>query len=1222
MTPHNLLSSFFLLFAFQYSHGAAEWEVRPGYRTAPLNRGALGKPGFSELPSATTGISFTNRLEVSRYLTNQIYLNGSGVALGDVDGDGACDIFLCGLGGTSALYRNRGQFKFENFSRQAGLERLGLDATGAALADLDGDKDLDLIINSVAGGTALLWNDGRGHFSPKSAPTLNLPKGGMSLALADIDGDGDLDLYLCNYRTSTLRDHPNTRLQGDRIGGKLVVQKVNGRPTTEPDLVGRFILTDNGKIIENGEVDGLFRNDGKGNFELIPFVSGAFLDEDGLPLSDPPYDWGLSVAFRDLNGDGAPDIYVCNDFDSPDRIWINNGSGNFKAISKLSLRATSRFSMGIDFADINRDGWDDFIVLDMLSRSHSKRQVQVADIGTTLLPVGIIDNRPQYSHNTLFLGRGDGTYAQTAFFSGVARSEWSWTPCFIDVDLDGFEDLLVTTGHEMEMMNADVSQRAEEIKAQKKLSIPEQLALRKMFARLDPPTVAIRNRGDSTFEEVSHRWGFETRGVSHGMALGDLDGDGDLEAVVNNLNGQAGVYRNESGAPLVAVRLKGRSANTRGIGSKIWLHDGAVPVQSQEMMAGGRYLSSDDAMRVFAAGSLTNSMRLEVKWRGGKRQVISGVKANQIYEIEELESEAGPEKLKPPTTPLFEEVSQRLGHRHHEEGFDDFERQPLLPKKLSQLGPGLAWYDLNGDGWDDLVIGSGRGGQLGVFQNNGKGGFTRETNAPFEKIMTRDLATVLGTEFGLLVGSANYEDGLTNGGVLKVFDTRRRVSGESILGQDFSVGAMALADIDGDGTLDLFVGGRVKAGRYPEAVDSLILKNENGRLVIHEVLAKVGMVCGAVFSDLNADGKPDLILASDWGPIRVFHNQGGRFKEATQELGLGSLSGWWNGVSTGDFDGDGRMDIVASNWGLNSPYLATAEHPVKIYYGELEGNGRLALIESFFDPEMKAEVPERGFRPVSAVFPRIREKHSSFEAYGKATLQQIFGDPLTRAKTVQASHLQSMLFLNRGNRFEGKPLPMEAQLSPAFGVSVGDFDGDGHEDIFLGQNFFATKPDGFRNDAGRGLWLKGDGRGGLRAVPGQESGIKVYGEQRGTALCDFDHDGRIDLAVTQNGAETKLFRNAGGRPGLRVRLQGTVGNQAGIGAQMRLVFGEREGAMREIHGGSGYWSQDSVVQVLATPEAPSAISVRWPNGQATRSNIPTGASEIQVKHDGSLTVNR
>jgi hypothetical protein len=578
--------------------------------------------------------------------------------------------------------------------------------------------------------------------------------------------------------------------------------------------------------------------------------------------------------------------------------------------------------------------------------------------------------------------------------------------------------------------------------------------------------------------------------------------------------------------------------------------------------------------------------------------------------------------------PLFEEVSGLLNHRHHEEEYNDYARQPLLPRKLSQLGPGVAWQDVDGDGWEDLVIGSGKGGQLGVYRNDGKGGFSRMSGGPLDKPVARDQTTVIGLESGLLIGSANYEDGLTNGGCIRIYDLKRKASGESILGQRLSTGPLALADIDGDGDLDLFVGGRVVAGRYPEGADSLLMRNEGGNLVVAQRWEKLGLVSGAVFSDLDGDGKPELILACEWGPIRIFKNNGDKLVAwevpvtlKDQPSTLSRLTGWWNGVTTGDFDNDGRLDIVVSNWGLNSRYRTSQEHPRKLYYGDFGGGG-MDLIESCYEREMKTEVPERGLKFVALALPWMREQVGSFEAYGKASLQALYGEKLKQAEVVEVNTLETMVFLNRGDRFEGKALPREAQLSPAYAVCVGDYDGDGQEDIFLSQNFFAINPEMTRCDAGRGLWLKGEGKGSFTAVPGQESGIKVYGEQRGAALCDYDGDGRVDLVVTQNGAETKLYRNREAKAGLRVRLKGPAGNPTGAGATMRIESEDRLGPAREIHAGSGYWSQDSAVQVMTVSKPPTQIHVRWPGGKNTTSPVPVTAKEIEVNLDGSLKVIR
>jgi enediyne biosynthesis protein E4 len=865
----------------------------------PVQPIGTAKTGFSLLLPLETGIQFSNVLSDAAVAKNQILLLGSGVALGDVDGDGRCDVYLCRLEGPNVLCRNLGNWKFEDITGAAGVACPDQYSTGAVLADLDGDEDLDLLVNSIGGGTRCFVNDGKGRFAENTQAGFTNKFAATSIALADIEGDGDLDVYVANYRSTTIR---STGLQ---------VLNVNGKRVLKPEDRESYEFTSGGLLLEHAEPDFLYLNDGKGKFTAVSWTGGGFLDEDGKPLTAPQKDWGLSVMFRDMNGDRAPDIYVCNDFWSPDRVWINNGHGQFRAIDRLALRNSSTFSMGVDFSDINRDGRDDFLVLDMLSRDHARRMRQRAMAGQNFNDVTQIESRPQVERNTLFLNRGDGTYAEIAQLSGLHASEWSWGIVFIDVDLDGYEDALITTGHGFDTQDSDTEREISRRGPSSTNRIGQNVL---MYPRLRVPNLAFRNKGDLTFEEVSSAWGFDAVGVSHGIATADLDNDGDLDVVVNNLNAPAGIYRNNTAAPRIAVRLK------RGVGARI-----TVGNQTQEVISGGRYLSCDDGLRVFAPAK-----NIEVVWRSGRRSVISNAEPNRVYQIDETGS---------------------------------------MP-----------------------------------------------------------------------------------------FEPSRRVL------EPYFVAMNPVSDV-----------------HIPEPTN-------------------------VISADLNGDGRPEMIDARDWGPIRAVDPQG-KYKAR------------WNALAVADFDNDGRPDLVATSWGRNTPFQHYLRDELHLYTGE-------NVIEAYVDPKTRRVVPWRDRDTLAATMPWILERFSTDKAFGEASMEAIFGDRLKLMKELRVNTLDHMIFLNRGDHFEGKPLPIEAQFAPALAVAVGDFDGDGAQDIFLAENFFGVDPQTSRYDAGRGLWLRGDGKGDFRALSGDESGVKIYGEQTGVLLKDFDGDGKLDLAVKQNDAATKFYRNA------------------------------------------------------------------------------------------------
>ncbi|RMH14950.1 MAG: CRTAC1 family protein, partial [Gemmatimonadetes bacterium] len=577
------------------------------------------------------------------------------------------------------------------------------------------------------------------------------------------------------------------------------------------------------------------------------------------------------------------------------------------------------------------------------------------------------------------------------------------------------------------------------------------------------------------------------------------------------------------------------------------------------------------------------------------------------------------------STPLFEDATAALGVRHAERLFDDFARQPLLPAKLSQLGPGLTWSDVDGDGDPDLVVPSGAGGRLTVAVNAG-GRFRATRRGPStDQDQTTALPDPAG---GLLVGVMNYEaptpdSALRVPGVVALRGGRVRAVAPP---SPSATGPLALSDVDLDGDLDLFVGGRTVPGAYPRSAPSRLFLREAGRWVESEAAARAlegaGMVSGAVFTDVDGDGDADLVLALDWGAPRLYLNREGRLEDATAAWGLDGLTGRWNGVTAGDLDGDGRMDLVLTGWGRNTPLEANppdAEHPLRLYYGDFDASGTMDLIEAWWDSAAGDYTPRARLERLARALPYVRRRTTrTWTAYSTATVGQVLGPPAERAGIVEAAHLDHLLLLNRDGSFDARPLPRAAQLAPAFHASVSDLDGDGREDLFLSQNFFPNERFTFRFDGGRGLVLLGDGSGGLEPLSALRSGVAVYGDQRGAALADYDGDGRLDLAVAQNGAPVRLFHNTGARPGVRVRLQGGTGNPWGVGAVLRVVYDDGSlGPAREVRAGGGYWSVDDPVTVLGLRPGARAVRVRWPGGARSDAPLPGPGGTLVIRRPGA-----
>jgi len=1204
------------------------WHQEKGYRWSKLSPDASRHVGFKQLASSKTNIKFRNNLTKDDIFENRHYLNGSGVALGDVDGDGWTDIYFAQLDGPNKLYKNEGGFKFKDITDSAGVAHPNTFSTSAIFADVDGDGDLDLLVGSIASKNILYINDGKGHFKIKQNSGLDEAHGTMSMALADIDSDGDLDLYVANYKRKPVLDlFDVTDLSWQKTVKQKYQKGVDKDYTLKPPYDKQYTIMKRKDRLpvrkEIGRQDELFVNNGDGTFRKITDLKKRFLDSHGNPVG-LDQDWGLTAKFQDINRDDLPDLYVCDDYWTKDHMWINQGDGVFKEVDPLAIRNMSFSSMSVDFSDINRDGHWDYFVTEMLSPDHERKLRQYIPDDPYPVYIGDVNNQPQYNRNSLYVNRGDNTFAETSYYSGVEATEWSWASRFLDVDLDGYEDLLVTTGYSYDVQDLDAQDKwrnAMNRGPTKKKSYID------MYPPLELPNKIFKNAGGLKFKDVSKDWGFHEDDIAQGLATADLDHDGDLDLVMNRLNKKAAVYENKTTASRIAVRLKGKAPNTQAIGATVRLTGGPVS-QMDEIEDGGEYLSDSDQVLMFAANKDNPDHVLHIDWPDGKQTTIDSLKANRIYEIDEAQiakktSDSGENEGTNSTT--FKDVSGKIPVGHHEEPYDDFRVQPLLPIKLSQQGPGVSLIDFDSDGDDDLFISSGRGGKLAVFENKGGGQFSRISLGELTQKTSSDLTAILGWAgkdgTRILVGNANYEPAN-----IKLASARNYLlSGHSITKRDsisgiFSTtGPLAAADYDNDGDIDLFVGGRFVPTQYPADATSRLFKNENGTFHLDQTnsrkLKDLGLVTGAVFTDYDGDGDLDLLLSRAWDSLKLYKNENGNFVDVTKQVGLDQYKGWWNGVATGDFNNDGRPDIVATNWGLNSPYQLNTNHPLKMFYRDFNDDRQMDIIESYYDPDMQAYVPRRQLHSYSSISNTFAKGVANNKQFAESSVKEILGPYYKRTPSKEINTLATMVFINEGDHFSAHKLPKAAQLTAAFDAGVADYNNDGNEDIFLSQNFFDVRPNTPRLDAGRGLWLKGDGQGNFTAVPEQTSGIEVYGEQRGAALGDFNEDGRVDLAVSQNGATTKLYENRTTRAGIRVRLRGPAANRDAIGSSLRLVYADgSKGPRREIQTGSGYWSQNSTTQVLGInpDKKPVKIEVRWFDGTKKEVNYESGQKAYSI----------
>ena len=1191
-----------------------------------LTRRALAKAGeksevtgLQRMAGNTVGLDFLAALD-PEHQHRFLYRSGSafgGVAVGDVDGDGRPDVFLAGAAGRSALFRNTsagGGLSFEDVTKQSpGLDGGETWEVGAAFGDVDGDGDLDLYVCRYDSPNVLFLNDGSGRFAgAPEAWGAAISDASHSASFADYDRDGDLDLFVLTNR------YEDTA--GYRGGEGVTMEK--GRPALKPGFEKYYEVwyedEENWGVTTQGRENFLLRNDG-GKF--VDVTSAAGLSGRGE---------GLSTLWFDYDGDGWSDLYVANDLISLDQLWRNKGDGTFVNVMGDVVPHTAWFSMGSDFGDVNNDGAMDFFVADMSATNHFKQKTTMGVMGGKILERSQSTRPPQYMRNAFFINTGTGRFLEGAFQSGIASSDWTWAVQFTDLDSDGWQDLVVTNGTVRALNDSDRAITPAQLKLKHEWEYIKNYPPRREKNRV------YRNVGGQKFKDQSEEWGLGEETVSYAAARGDLDGDGDSDFVVVNGDEQVSVYRNGlAGGQRLLVELRGTRSNRFGVGAKIEVTAGAL-TQTREMAATRGYLGSNELVEHFGLGAESKAARVRVTWPGGRVQEFKNVAAGYRYVVTEPEAAAGdvPAAKAPVKPPLFARAAMPwVGHR--ETYFDDFSRQPLLPNQLSQLGAGLAWGDVDGDGDDDLYSGGAAGQEGELRLNDGRGGFELHwVDAFVEDKAAEDMGSVFFDADGdgdldLYVASGSYEfevDAPALQDRLYMNDGQggfTRAAAGVLPEARHSSGPVAAADFDRDGRVDIFVGGRVIPGRYPLSPRSQLLKNAGGTFadVADDVpgLAQAGMVTGALWSDANQDGWVDLLLTLEWGPVKLFLNEGGRLRDATAGAGLADRTGWWNSVAAGDVDADGDMDYVVTNVGKNTKYHASADHPVRLFYGDFEKDGNLQLVEAEY--ENGVLFPIRGKSCSTRAMPHLAGKFSTFNAFAKASLSEIYTPvKLDESHQFSVNTLESGILLNDGSgKFDFRPLPWMAQLAPCFGVAVTDVDADGKADVVLAQNFFGPQVETGRFAGGLGVVLRGDGAGGLSEVWPRESGLEVSGDAKALTLADFNTDGWPDLLVGRNNDEPVAFvrtrQPSAGRM-LKVRLTAAAGALV-AGARVTVQRADGTRAVGEVAAGSGYLSQSGPELYFGLGSAGSVreVAVRWPDGRETRHAGPwDGTKPVLLAH--------
>jgi len=1146
---------------------------------------------FARLPPELTGI-FTQNLYADPRMKGDLFEEfqtgslGTGVAIGDFDNDGRPDLFVVSKTESCRLFRNLGGWKFEDVTERAGVGDKGAAAgiwkQGATFVDVNNDGLLDLYVCRYNAPNLLYINQGDGTFHESArAHGLDVTDSSVMAAFCDYDRDGWLDVYITTNILDAVRQ-------------------------------------------PNGQRGHMLRNNRDGTFTEVTDRAG--IRGEGQ---------GHSATWWDYDNDGWPDLYVGHDYGVPDQLYRNNRDGTFTDVLDQVVPHVSFSSMGADLGDVDNDGRVDFLVADMAATTRATDQHFLADArGKTPEPADGDTSAPKYHRNALLLNTGNGRCLEAAFLAGIAATDWTWSVRFEDLDNDGRLDLFATNGFPWSpgvdlvrrLMNAD--SQADRIK----IMYESPVQAEKNFA--------YRNLGGLKFEDVSAAWGLDQRNVSFGAAFGDLGGDGNLDLVHANYQEGVSVFRNECGTGhRVIVELRGTVSNRFGIGSTVRL-ESASGVQVRPIVLARGYLSSSEPIAHFGLGDDTAILRLSVEWPSGHVQSFEDLSVDRRFTITEPSGPVPPALDPRPAPGQFAEVGQSTGLalRSREEPVDETSAQRLLPLRLNRRGPGIAVGGIGGSR-DAIVIGGTTLAPVRVLRERSRGVFevagipalaaasSPDDGPPllFEADGDghNDLLVTKGGN-ALPAGDPGYQPRLFLNDGHGVF---RPAPDNSLPPLPINVGAAAAADFTRSGRLGLFIGGRVLPGQYPQAPRSALLLNRGGRFedvtdAMAPGLREVGMVTSALWSDVDLDGWPDLLVTLEWGHVKYFHNrQGTGFEDWTARAGFAAAgTGWWTSIASADFNGDGRPDFVVGNAGLNTQYQADPEHPALLFSGDFRGDGSAQLIEACHEGDKL--YPWRSRRDLGAAIPSILKRFPLTDSYARATLPEVLGvDALAHAKRFAATELRSGVFLSQpGGSYRFEPLPRLAQIAPLQGIVAGDFDGDGSADIYALQNSYAPIPAVGRFDGGLSLLLRGDGRGNFAPVPPAESNLIVPRDAKALALVDLDDDGWPDFLATRNNDTALVFRNRGiaGRNSLRVDLRGPLGNPTAVGARVSLELADGSTQTAEVFAGSGHCSQSTAACFFGfpNPNPPRKVRVRWPSGAATEHACPLGARTLTLAGPG------